>query len=1243
MAALPAAQSLRVLCLDGGGIKGYTSLLILKRIFRTMASEGELLEEPRPCDVFDLITGTSTGGLIAVMLGRLHMTIDECIAEYENVGKRIFGKRPAGGQVGKLFKGLTSSPFYDIGDLQDEIKSVLDEKDIPRSEPFLEAQIPRCKVMLCVTRKVTSKADVLRNYQSFHSTEENYHCQIWEAASATAAAPMYFKHVKFEGSGEKWCDGGIRRNNPVNEALAEITREKDWKDKELGCILSLGTGAPQIKAVSANLAAFLKGSVEIMTDSEDIADQFAVSKAGRELTQSKRYFRFSVPHGMAELEMEDYKETERMKGLTAAYLKGVGSGDQVEQCAKSLLYPDKNLQVQTTPNPYILPYNPSTHFVERSEYAEALHSFFTPHASDQQIFVLWGLGGVGKLDPEAVQTPDTDTNHPNHLRRILSKLEEASGRCLLILDNVDDLDEFLGRTNQELRISDFMPRSGRILITTRDKRFQGTIAGAQNGLRVLPMKTEEATKLLWRCMPAHLPNADPKNTTNTAAELLVELGNLPLAIAQAAANIVDRQPSLAEYVTLYREKRRRLGLMQVPVQDFQSNDPRNSSQSVLVTWELSFEHLQENSPLSATFLSYLGCFHWQRIPRQLLLKLPEFEHLDLEDIRQVIKRPLNLSLLDEIEETAGLVEYSVHPLVNERVISRLNEGEAVRYLTPCIYLLAGLFPRNITGDDQATHFLARYLVAHAVRQIELAEEFSVVSKSYASLLQVVAEFISGTGMVKYAVYLATRSLDLAMLVLNHDDLLVFRIRTAKASCLNNAARYSEAETECRFALELLDLREANAEVAEEDIDCNRNMLQGHWATALLGLRRFSEVEEVYRKQLLNRTVAGKAHEEVIIKHNLANVLGRQGKTAEAEKINDEVLAWSFTAEGKVVVPRSLVLVMMNLKAHIRKRYASSDSGLKDSLDEEVLETYLFVYHESLELLGIADINTWIAANNAIEELHTLQRYSEEGQILETILTASISAKVRVEGKFAVTFWNTYFRALQYRYAVRLDSGDAMEITSGFSELLLRACESVGINTDDIPPHQMTSALNVLAVEMQRQGEFTEAESNHRKALQMTSIEDFLPHTDGPRTELTDVIYYNIMLAIARQGRVAQAFAFREEHRTEVARAEQIHGALETRLEQDRTDFGTYKEAEIGLTRGSVVRGDAWWKSRGKTLVRAEMRYGRLEHNALFAQNPITEPTEPPDSTQKADESTSRKRGMNMFGKIRVRLMPPGTT
>jgi patatin-like phospholipase/acyl hydrolase len=69
--SIPSSRSLRILCLDGGGIKGYTALLVLKRIFRTLAAEENLEEEPKPCDVFQLIAGTSTGGLVELRIDLL--------------------------------------------------------------------------------------------------------------------------------------------------------------------------------------------------------------------------------------------------------------------------------------------------------------------------------------------------------------------------------------------------------------------------------------------------------------------------------------------------------------------------------------------------------------------------------------------------------------------------------------------------------------------------------------------------------------------------------------------------------------------------------------------------------------------------------------------------------------------------------------------------------------------------------------------------------------------------------------------------------------------------------------------------------------------------------------------------------------------------------------------------------------------------------------------------------------------
>lgn len=66
----------RILSLDGGGIRGFSSLLILKEVMRGIARRSDQPHEtPLPCEYFDLIGGTSTGGLIAIMLGRLRMVL----------------------------------------------------------------------------------------------------------------------------------------------------------------------------------------------------------------------------------------------------------------------------------------------------------------------------------------------------------------------------------------------------------------------------------------------------------------------------------------------------------------------------------------------------------------------------------------------------------------------------------------------------------------------------------------------------------------------------------------------------------------------------------------------------------------------------------------------------------------------------------------------------------------------------------------------------------------------------------------------------------------------------------------------------------------------------------------------------------------------------------------------------------------------------------------------------------------
>jgi len=74
--SLNPEKPIRILALDGGGVRGLSSLMVLEAIMKKIQLEQQLDEVPYPCAYFDLICGTSTGGLIALLLGRLRMVQD---------------------------------------------------------------------------------------------------------------------------------------------------------------------------------------------------------------------------------------------------------------------------------------------------------------------------------------------------------------------------------------------------------------------------------------------------------------------------------------------------------------------------------------------------------------------------------------------------------------------------------------------------------------------------------------------------------------------------------------------------------------------------------------------------------------------------------------------------------------------------------------------------------------------------------------------------------------------------------------------------------------------------------------------------------------------------------------------------------------------------------------------------------------------------------------------------------------
>ncbi|KAE9970778.1 hypothetical protein EG327_010154 [Venturia inaequalis] len=131
---------LRLLSLDGGGVRGLSSLLIIQDLMQKVALEEKRLrirprdnnDLPHPCDYFDLIGGTSTGGIIAILLGRLRLDVRDCIKIYLKMSAIIFRKDHSL-RIGKA-KIPTGPNRFSAAVLEAAVKTALKEYGFDENE-----------------------------------------------------------------------------------------------------------------------------------------------------------------------------------------------------------------------------------------------------------------------------------------------------------------------------------------------------------------------------------------------------------------------------------------------------------------------------------------------------------------------------------------------------------------------------------------------------------------------------------------------------------------------------------------------------------------------------------------------------------------------------------------------------------------------------------------------------------------------------------------------------------------------------------------------------------------------------------------------------------------------------------------------------------------------------------------------------------------------------------------------------
>lgn len=774
----------------------------------------------------------------------------------------------------------------------------------------------------------------------------------------------------------------------------------------------------------------------------------------------------------------------------------------------------------------------------------------------------------------------TSQDRPRLARNVTARLEEDPSSWLLVLDNADDFDLFVGTAGRESAISSYVPKEGRVLITTRNSRFQGTVAAATDGLHVKPMDTSEAKDLLMKSIP---PNLTSQSSPAIVDELLDLLGNLPLALAQAAANIADQHRPVQEYIAAYRDKRNRPSLMQEPVLDCETQYSRTSRQSLLVTYEISFEDLERDHRSSARCLNYFGFFHWQKIPESCIRALPGLKELNDQSFRDTLKHLLHLSLIEEFSYHDSS-EYSVHPVIHERISDRLTLEEKRSKLSDSVAVIVSKFPRIRKNKEREYFASCRHLQSHALLQINFAREIHLKSRDLARLTRCCAEFLRRSGMTFDSVQLATQALVMEENILGPHSSSAIRACIEKLACLNYDAQYREAYKESKSAIERL----ASAKLDDEQDLILRGDILNQSLKACRGLGEYKEAEEIANELIvLSSGLQEDTDANLHDRFNFAVTLRKQKRYQEAQKMNNELLN-SMNGQQRTA-HRVIYLRAYSLKASIlsdMREGSGTEPGviLDDEEEKAILRTFQEVFDENRAKSPITDRDLWKSCNNLLLELEKKGKTPEAAEVLVSMLTKAVESELRLEGRTIPTFRKTLRSGLN---VIELLHGtrDARQGPPGLpiANLLVQMIALAGTTTKKLWHDSPT--LRKFADVFMSLGDWRKAEELLLGALQDVSLQE--------DRSIEGRIHYDLMLATSRQGRTDDARRYRDRHLALIAPEESKIGDLDERLQRDRETKEIYDKAKGIIAARDSKMPEEWWTEHRKVLNRAQLRYGLL--------------------------------------------------
>lgn len=683
---------------------------------------------------------------------------------------------------------------------------------------------------------------------------------------------------------------------------------------------------------------------------------------------------------------------------------------------------------------------------------------------------------------KAMRIPGWDKQDTDIFEIVYDSLcNEANGRWIMILDNVDDLDVLTAPSPYQLdpnlttqqmvrsgsrhrQIREYLPNSttGSILITSRARNIAFELTGNWNHChQVEPMTKEEALNLLKKKLTG-------THEEEEMAELVNALDCMPLAISQAAAYISRRHPlvTIASFLNdLKKENQDTNEILEESAHE--SHRDLDRSNSVVATWHISFQYVRRVRPSAASLLSLMSLFERQEIVRPLLES--------------------NYGPVDRFEKRTAAPPASWWTLLINLFVSSAPHDEEEQMESPALDFIEDW---TVLNDLSLIKTMYKSTVLSMHRLVQLAtlrwlqkhHEQEIWSERFLSIMRMFPESgrIDGGGLKVLG-----GDVDLFRALYPHGRrALQYRPSDIEGSLpvkrwavlLFKAASYAEFRG---FIDDALLLIRPALEVFETYLGPEHDLTIR--ASALLvevlhGLDKHEESESLLRRTLETRIkVSGELHEASIwLTKLLAQKLRAQGRVREALVLDEK--AFENEVKGGSGIPGAPAV-------YTRLEHARTYAELGDhQKSESIIRSLYETIPQQIEEWG----DSTASAASAMVRIGKLQGWWE---MTESLLQRRIQQSYRLHGDPS--------------FCDKLELGEVLAEQGKFHDAehlyfeVGNACREIFDQTGDREP--LLELLQCIASLLLKQGEFAQAEEICLGVLQIKTMSDGLFHANTMTT------------------------------------------------------------------------------------------------------------------------------------------------